>query len=65
MKIYFFILIAPIVFIGGNIFVAITYVIKYIAHVTEKASHATFKWCDDWCFQSFNNIIKGVIEYYK
>ena len=65
MKMYFFLVIAPLIFVCGNVFVAILYAVKFIAKHIEQASHSTYKWCDDWYFSSFTHMVNDIIEYYK
>jgi len=65
MKMYLFLLLAPAIFVVGNVLVAVLCVVKFVAKLAEKASHATYKWCNDWHFCSFRHMIDNIIEYYK
>ena len=66
MKTYCWIVLAPIIFVLGNIIVTITIFVKFVASVIETVSHATYKWCSQWSFCTFNDIIDFIIaEYHK
>ena len=65
MKTYLYVVCSPLIFLFGNLFVAIMKTTTFIAKGIEKVSHAVVKACNGYTFAAMKDIIDDAVEHHN